>query len=281
MPLTGYSAHHILVALLAVPIVTFVSTYAISLSNGNMKYPLLFLSTSIEAKPASCIGTFGLSFTALCSPLIAFIRKNYVDGLIEENLKVDSPNFVSAKNINSKALRVALLAGFGGHGVASFQSVLDDCGGTYGIIYTHLLFATLFFGGGSFFSYYSHKLDLLLPMLGTERERFHRKIFCWGTFFQFCTVCVVFPFIVVVWGSTEFLTFLVACLEISMLCTFMSTYITFYGEFEELHFQLLIMNKATRYSINKRDNSNFSSKRRSSKEQLQLDDKANENKTVI
>jgi len=259
MAIQGTSAHYFLVALLSVPLITFIATYSISLAVGSMKYPMFFLSTSIEAKPASCIGTFGLSFTALCSPLVAFIRKNYIADQIEAEYGESAENEEKKKTairVNEKALKMAILAGFGGHGVASFQSVVDDCGGTYGIVISHLIFATVFFGCGSFYSYFSHRLDLLLPKVGTQRERFLRKLFCWGTFFQFCTVCVVFPTIILIWGGGRpFLTFVIALLEVSMLCTFMSTYITFYGEMKHLHFQLLIMNKDQRYSLSQRDHS--------------------------
>ena len=156
--------------------------------------------------------------------------------------------------MNNKAFRVSCWAGLGGHGVASFQSVFDDCEGSKEIgerahekslkrsdesslrsapnyqnnvdtltlfslppsiaVFVHLIFATIFFGNGAFYSYYSMRLDQLLPKVGTPRERFLRKLFCWGTFTQFCTVCVVFPIIVIIWGSTDFLTFLIALLEV-------------------------------------------------------------------
>lgn len=279
MPIEGTPGHHLLSSILVTPLVTLIVTYAISLSTGAMKYPMFFISTSIEAKPASCVGTFGLSFTSLLSPLVAFIRRSFIEEKIEEEYADATADATSdsdikkkalAMKINNKAFRVAVWAGFGGHGVASFQSIVDDCNPLKYLVIIHLIFATIFFGNGAFYSYFSMRLDDLLPNVGTPNERFFRKLFAWGTFAQFCTVCVVFPIIVIVWGSTDVLTLLVALLEVSMLCTFMSTYVTFYNEFKFLHFKMLIMKKDQRYSINARDNSS-----------LQLTPTNSQKKTVV
>ena len=196
------------------------------------QYPYLFLSVSIEAKPASCIGTFGLSLTCLLAPFLAFIRYSYVRKHLEENLEKGEV-FDKVKLWNRRAMYLAIYTGIGGHGVASFQSAVDDCGGAPWIVGVHLIFACMFFSGGSCYCFVSHWLDQKLPNLGTERERLYRKIFCYGTILQFVTVCCVFPALWALLGAPDYLIALMSFLEVTMLGTFMSTYITFMDEFKQ------------------------------------------------
>ena len=58
----------------------------------------------------------------------------------------------------------------------SLQSVVDECGGAKWIVGVHLIFATMFFSGGSTYCFIAHWLDTKLPELGTPRERFLRKV---------------------------------------------------------------------------------------------------------
>ena len=95
-----------------------------------MEYPYLFLSSSIESKPASCIGAFGLSITCALVPLTAFIRHARVKWAA--NQLTSEEDKLVARQKNTFALKVVVVAAVGGLGVASFPSVEDNCGGTSG-----------------------------------------------------------------------------------------------------------------------------------------------------
>ena len=120
---THWPAKPLLVVVTLVPLATFVVTYAISLSNGSMAYPYYFLSTSIEAKPAANIGTFGLCLSSAAIPLTAFIRharvKFAAEGVVDVGMRK------KARSLNTKALKIVVVAAISGVGVASFQSTVD------------------------------------------------------------------------------------------------------------------------------------------------------------
>ncbi len=238
-----------LLFLLILPVVTFISTYTISLSTGAQYYPYLFLSVSIEAKPASCIGTFGLSATCLLAPVMAFVRNSHVRKHATAALGQGSDDYLVVKKWNKRAVVAAVLTGIGGHGVASFQSTVDDCGGEKWIVGVHLIFATIFFFSGAAYCFISHKLDLLLPTLGTPSERRLRKIFTYGTITQFIIVCVFFPILVISVGAPDWVIALMSFFEVTLLATFMSTYLTFLKEMEHLKVQLMVFSDEERYSL--------------------------------
>ena len=104
----GWLAAPLLRVILVLPILTFIITYAISLSNGTQEYPYLFLSVSIESKPASCIGTFGLSITCLLAPFLAFVRYSYVKRRIREDLGVEHKDYAKVKLWNRRGLKFAI-----------------------------------------------------------------------------------------------------------------------------------------------------------------------------
>jgi hypothetical protein len=239
----------LLLFMLVLPVVTFIITYTISLLNGTQQYPYLFLSVSIESKPASCIGTFGLSITCLLAPFLAFIRYSYVRKQIQDELGPEHQDYVRAKLWNRRALYLAIYAGIGGHGVSSFQSAVDDCGGAPWIVGVHLIFACIFFSGGSAYCFVSHWLDLRLPGLGTPRERRFRMLCCYGTLFQFFTVCCIFPLLWALLGAPDYMIALMSFLEVTMLGTFMSTYITFIDEFRGMQFKVLVFHSDRHYSL--------------------------------
>ncbi|GMI45556.1 hypothetical protein TrCOL_g7777 [Triparma columacea] len=217
----AWESHRLLVAMLVLPILTFVVTYSISLSNGTMEYPYYFLSVSIESKPASCIGTFGLSATCLVAPFLAFIRYSFVRKHLEENMEKGAM-FDKVKLWNRRAFYFAIFTGIGGHGVASFQSSVDDCGGEHWIVGVHLWFALMFFGGGAIYCIISYWLDLKLPNLGSPRERISRKIFCYGTIAQVFAVFCVLPGIYTWLGGEPAVIAIMSFLEVTTLGTFMS-----------------------------------------------------------
>jgi hypothetical protein len=241
-----------------------------------MKYPFYFLSVSIESKPASCIGSFGLSITCLLAPFMAFIRYNYVIKVINESSSTDdnkTNNTESALKWNTRALKVATLTGIGGHGVASFQSKSEnaECGDAKWIVGVHLLFAGLFFGGGLIYCLLTHHLDNLLPTLGTPKERMLRKIFAYLTCVQFIILMFVLPALYTATGGADFdeatgeaicsggggCTFIVvmSVFEITLLITFMSTYITFLDEFKNMELLLTVLHNDRVYSVSEREHS--------------------------
>ena len=123
----GWLAAPLLKIILILPILTFITTYSISLSNGMQEYPYLFLSVSIESKPASCFGTFGLSLTCLLAPFLAFVRYSYIKRQIVKVLGRDHVDYNKVKLWNRRALFFAIYTGVGGHGVASFQVSIKAC----------------------------------------------------------------------------------------------------------------------------------------------------------
>ncbi|GMH84391.1 hypothetical protein TL16_g09910 [Triparma laevis f. inornata] len=244
----------LLIFMLVLPVVTFITTYAISLSNGKQQYPYLFLSVSIESKPASCIGTFGLSLTCLLAPFLAFIRYSYIRKEIQSQLGSGHDDYEITKLWNRRNLYLAIAAGLGGHGVSSFQSTTEE-GGSRALLGIHLIFATWFFAGGSSYCFVSHWLDKKLPLLGTEKERMWRKFFCYGTLAQFFTICVFFPFIVFFFGASDELIAVMSFIEITMLGTFMSTYITFIDEFKNMRYRIMVFHSDRHYSLHETDTS--------------------------
>lgn len=119
----------------------------------------------------------------------------------------------------------------------------------------HLIFATWFFAGGSSYCFVSHWLDKKLPLLGTEKERMWRKFFCYGTLAQFFTICVFFPFIVFFFGASDELIAVMSFIEITMLGTFMSTYITFIDEFKNMRYRIMVFHSDRHYSLHETDTS--------------------------
>ena len=142
----------------------------------------VFLSSSIDSKPASCIGTFGLSLSFCCVPITAFIRHARVKWAAQATEDLEKRNV--SRRLNTYALKVCVVAVFAGFGVASFQSEVDKCGGTTTIIGIHLLFALVFFVAGMYYCVLQCRIDLCLPNLGTPRERWLRKWFARMTVLQ-------------------------------------------------------------------------------------------------
>jgi hypothetical protein len=169
--------------------------------------------------------------------------------------------FDKVKLWNRWAFYFAIFAGVGGHGVASFQSATDDCGGKQWIVAVHLWFALMFFGGGAIYCIISYWLDLKLPTLGSPRERLSRKIFCYGTVAQVFTVFCVLPGIYTWLGGEPIVIAIMSALEITTLGTFMSTYITFLDEFKGMKFKVMVMHDDRHYSIHSRAASELMVKR--------------------
>ncbi|GMI27641.1 hypothetical protein TeGR_g612 [Tetraparma gracilis] len=257
-----------LVFTMSLPVVTFLLTYAISLSMGLMQYPFYFLSVSIEAKPASCFGSFGLSLTCLVAPVLAFVRSKNV-----EKLALDVPDKVKSDRallLNERALKCAILAGLGGHGVASFQSKSEvpECGDAKWIVGVHLLWAGLFFGCGCLYCFISHRIDRLVPDLGTPGERKARAMFAYGTVAQFFLLMFVLPglYMAVGAGTNDdgtvdcssggcWVIVVMSGFEITLLVTFMSTYVTFLEEFRGMQLVLNVLHTDRAWSLHERDHS--------------------------
>jgi len=260
--LSGFSAHPLLVAIMLLPVLTFGLTYAISLSMGLMQYPFYFLSVSIESKPASCFGSFGLSITCLLAPFMAFIRSQYVLKVARDTAGCDKAvkdRTMTERALlwNDRALKIACVTGLGGHGVASFQSKSEDasCGDAKWIVGVHLLFAGAFFGGGLLYCLVTHYIDVLMPGLGTVRERLARKVFAYGTVAQFVTLMFILPAIFMAQGGAETdddggldcerggceLIAFMSVFEVTLLVTFLSTYVTFLGEFKSMKLTLTVL----------------------------------------
>ena len=294
IPGKHFAATPLLLAVTVVPFLTFIATYAISLTtkrNGSylMEYPYYFLSTSIESKPASNIGTFGLSFSCAAVPLAAFIRHARVKFAAAD--VADQTLRDQARSLNTYALKVVIVAAIAGVGVASFQSTTDVCGGTMAIVGVHFLFALIFFVGGMRYCLLQHRIDQLVPTLGTERERSARKWFARATVLQLGLLGFLVVVIIVVYmtvdatpifpgnSSTNSLSpssvrnmnedddatvserskvvnaviFVMSCFEISLLVTFMSTFITFYDSFSTTSFAVVVMDSSRRYSLHEVD----------------------------
>ena len=294
IPGKHFAATPLLLAVTVVPFLTFIVTYAISLTtkrNGSylMEYPYYFLSTSIESKPASNIGTFGLSFSCAAVPLAAFIRHARVKFAAAD--VADQTLRDQARSLNTYALKIVIVAAIAGVGVASFQSTTDVCGGTMAIVGVHFLFALIFFVGGMRYCLLQHRIDQLVPTLGTERERSARKWFARATVLQLGLLGVLVVVIIVVYmtvdatpifpgnSSTNSLSpssvrnmnedddatvsertkvvnaviFVMSLFEISLLGTFMSTFITFYDSFSTTSFAVVVMDSSRRYSLHEVD----------------------------
>ena len=301
---THWSAKPLLAAVTLVPLVTFITTYAISLNTPKhgessegyiMEYPYYFLSTSIEAKPASSFGTFGLCLSCACVPLTAFIRHARVK--FAASAIADMRVRDQARALNTHALKVVVVAAVSGVGVASFQSTTDECGGTLWIIGVHLIFALTFFVGGMRYCMLQYKIDCLVPTLGTARERVLRKWFARGTLFQLVMLGILVVVAVVLFitlnlesrngifasatdntgnssmvpspsspqSSSEIqsslpptselsqaaqaVIFVMSVFEISLLITFMSTFITFWDSFSTTKFAVVVMDTSREYSL--------------------------------
>lgn len=246
--LDGFSAKPLLLLMLVTPALTFITTYAISASNGTLPYPYYFLSVSIESKPASCIGSFGLSLTSLLAPVLAFIRYTYVKMHISGNLS--GADATKAQLLNTRALRFAVLSGLAGHGVASFQSKTDDKNGSFlWVVVVHLLFALVFFSGGGLYCFYSHYIDRMCPQLGTVPERRLRRLFTYASQLQLVFMVFVLPLLYYLTKGAPEVVVVMSVFEISLLCTFMSTYLTFLKEMEGLSVRLVVLLDERAYSI--------------------------------
>ena len=293
VPGTKFRALPLLLTSLLLPVVTFIITYSISLTtkrNGSylMPYPWYFLSVSIESKPASCIGTFGLCIACVCIPFVGFIRHAVVKKEIKALTgNVDSREKQSMRNLNTHSLKVVAVSAIGGIGVASFQSSQDVCGGTIGIVAVHFLFAFVFFVGGMYYCILQHRLDCKLPGLDDSMSRSLRKIFAYGTVIEFvCLIAVLIGAIIAfaanpsLYSNTKSgtnssedgsheprnrddrltnensktLIFVMSMFEISLLVTFMSTFFTFISSFRKLSFAVIVMEQGKkRYSLHEEE----------------------------
>eukprot|EP00940_MAST-03C_sp_MAST-3C-sp2_P001583 g1583.t1 len=275
-----YPTWPLLMAVTIVPVVTFVATYTMSLlihRDGEplMEAPDYFLSSSIARKPASCVGTFGLSITCCALPILSFIRYEQIKeaafqyyasaardlerpltnrpavGLAREGVRVPS----KIQKLNIWALKVIVAGAFGGLGVASFQSVEDDCGGTRGVKYAHFTFAFMFFFGGLAYAVLMWRLDSAIPSLGSPMQRFLRQIFAILAIIQFIALSVVLPLLTFTLHDLPHTPGIetMAVFEISLLGSFMSTFLTFLPDFQAVSFSLLVWHyKDRRYSLTER-----------------------------
>lgn len=202
------SATKVLRASMGIPLVTFVITYIISLTVKRdgyhlIEYPYLFLSNSIESKPASNVGTFGLVLSFGAVLIVSFVRYILVNSEIarqRQNLSNDlNQNLDRAVILNNRAVKSCVVAIIGALGVASFQSSTDDCGGTRIIVGIHLLFALTFFFGAAYYVVLQHRIDLVMPSIDSAKSRFQRKLAVWGLIFL-----GVFFLVVAVGGSIAY-----------------------------------------------------------------------------
>ena len=284
IPGKHFAATPLLLAVTLVPLLTFLLTYTISLTtfrNGKylMEYPYYFLSSSIESKPASNFGTFGLSLSCAAVPLTAFIRHARVKFAVidVENQQIRE----RVRYLNTYALKTVIVAAIAGVGVASFQSTTDACGGTLAIIGVHGVFALIFFIGGMRYCLLQHQIDQLVPTLGTVRERYARKWFARATVIQLVLLGLLVVVVIVVYMTVDgpaltprnsssssssssmsaddeesersrvvnAVLFVMSIFEISLLITFMSTFITFYDSFSTTSFAVVVMDSSRRYSL--------------------------------
>lgn len=285
-----WPAAPLLIAVLGLPLVTFIVTYSISLTTKRdgaylMSYPAYFLSSSIDSKPASCIGTFGLSLSFCCVPIAAFIRHARVKWAALALDDMEKRN--KSRRLNTYSLKTCVVAVFAGFGVASFQSEVDACGGTTTIIGIHLLFALVFFVAGMHYCVLQYRIDLYLPNLGTPRERWLRKWFARMTVLQLFMLILLIVVAGIILAPialnrqrsinnqssimtkvanssqsdnydetlTSFppeakaIIFVCSLFEISMLITFMSTFLTYFESFRRTSFALVVMDQKKRYTF--------------------------------
>lgn len=226
-------------SLLTIPVITFITTYTISAIYETQKYPYYFLSSSIDTKPSSSIGTFGLSLTSMLIPLISIVRYTYIKQEILKN-KSDLLQIVKANSTNNQALKSSFVISFGALGVASFQDGIDKCGGTLSTRIVHLCFAFIFFAGGLFYSYCNHKIDSIIPSIGTKFEKDLRK---WLWNFSIVQVLVQsLNIYMLISTPTDSFIFTMSVLEIVLLITFILMFSTFYSEMKQLNLEISISN---------------------------------------
>jgi len=208
-------------ALLIMPVVTFIITYFVSASGDLMSYPNYYLSSSIENSPASSVGTMGLALTTVLIPFVSFARHEYVKYYIDNSQN----NKSMSTRINDVSLKVAFISGLSALGVASFQTVAT----TKNI---HFSFAILFFASGLKYGMLSYKLDLLLPELGTDNERFARKILLYCAMLN---LSIYPPLIFLILTDPKKVFILILSIsEIILFINILGIYSTFYREMKTL-----------------------------------------------
>ena len=292
IPGKHWDATPLLFTVLLVPLVTFTISYTISLTTSRngvylMEYPMYFLSSSIESKPASNVGTFGLSLSCAAVPLTAFIRHARVK-MATYAIK-DIHQREQARTLNTYALKVVVVAAIAGVGVASFQSVTDKCGGTMIIVGIHGMFALTFFVGGMRYCLLQYNIDQLVPSLGSKRERMLRNFFAKATVVQLIMLGVLIVVAAVIYvtsggsaannrpnnstmsndnqfntnelsDSVKIVVFIMSVFEITLLMTFMSTFVTFYDSFSTTSFAIVVMDSSRTYSLHEKIVSDGASK---------------------
>lgn len=231
-------------ALLIIPVVTFLTTYSISVLNENQSYPYYFLSSSIDTKPSSSIGTFGLAMTSALLPIISTVRYQYVNHQITHENTFDKN--ISYK-INKKGLHCSIISSIGILGVASFQDGIDKCGGTFNTRIVHLIFSFVFFSSGLFYGYYTYKLDTLLPGLGTSFTRLVRKCLWYCSVVQIILQSLNIGLIIT--APSDTFIFAMSILEILLLITISAFYSTFYSEMKQLKMKIILLDNSVFYSL--------------------------------
>ena len=278
IPFTDMQVWRFALAIIVIPLLTFVATYTISLTvqrNGHvmMEYPYLFLSSSIAHKPASCVGAFFLLFGVIPLPVIAFVRFTKVKRCAEKLRRsevISETVFQRVSKANYRSSLSSLSAILGVHGVLSFQADMsNNCGGSLFTIGMHLLFALLFFSSGCYYCCVSWRIDQTLPHLGRPLARLGRKVSA-----IFTITLLLLSFVAGVFGAVFYLlrdrddshdisgnktginslrpnldtrsqtiVFLFSVLEVLILISFMGTFFTFISEFRGTTFSLCLVVK--------------------------------------
>ena len=144
------------------------------------------------------------------------------------------------------------------------------------MVLTHGISAVTFFIGGMYYCILQASIDDLLPELGTPQERGYRKFFARAVKFQLFMTFVLMFIGAAVYSSTmdnqgvssdnvnqtetmtgevdyspevKLVIFAMAMFEISLLITFMSTFVTFYSSFQTTLFAVVVMDSEKRYDI--------------------------------
>jgi len=142
------------IALVVVPLCTLITTYTISDVTHVIHQYIIFISSTIDYPPESCIGTLGLNITVILFVLVTLIRYKEVKLLIFEKEQQTKATRNGLRRLNVFNAMLGLAVSFCLSGVAAFQY--------HAVLHVHVFFACSFYLGGLIHAWISWILELKL-----------------------------------------------------------------------------------------------------------------------
>ncbi|GMI49754.1 hypothetical protein ScalyP_jg10049 [Parmales sp. scaly parma] len=209
---------------------TFVFSYTYSIAEKLISYPLFFLSSAINQRPASTVASLLLSPAMCILPCIGAVRHHQVQAS-----KYDNPK------VNTWVMIGTILCAIGGHGVASIPY------GDY--MNPHLFFAGQFFSFGCFVAIAQVFIDrsgkIETNIKACEKVRFYSTLL--GAFLL-CVMGGLGCYFSFFGELSDEILFFFALVEITFVFQIILVYLSMIPEFRNYSFKFCVVENERRSS---------------------------------